>query len=36
MGIRATVLADEYCVTPETVRSVWRRAALEGALEAAA
>lgn len=37
MGIRATVLAAEYHVSAETIRSVWRRAALvEGALEAAA
>ncbi len=36
MGIRATVLADEYQVSAETIRSVWRRAALDGAVGAAA
>ncbi len=36
LGIRATVLAAEYRVSAETIRSVWRRAALEGALQVAA
>lgn len=36
MGIRATVLAETYGVSAETVRSVWRREAIEGALERAA
>ncbi len=36
MGIRATVLANEYGVSAETVRSVWRRAAAGDGLGAAA
>ena len=36
VGIRATLLADEYGVSAATIRSVWRRAALDGTLEAAA
>ncbi len=35
-GIRATVLATEYGISAETVRSVWRRAATETGLRAAA
>ncbi len=36
LGIRATVLAAEYRVSAETVRSVWRRASTEAGLGAAA
>jgi hypothetical protein len=36
MGIRAATLAQEYCVSQETVRSVWRRAAIHMPIAAAA
>lgn len=36
MGIRATVLAEEYKVSAATIRDVWRRAAIETSAAAAA